>query len=109
MAGKITQQLKNAVDRAYYKTLVGDEPGLVVGWADMVIMLIYTALMFAMMGFMMDFTYNHIHDDTSGLYTEADVTNSEDVYSMYKFIPWVAVTVVIFYIVNYSSRKRREG
>jgi hypothetical protein len=88
--------------------LRGDEPALVVGWFDIAKLLFFTMLLFVVLGPLMDGAWLYVHHAPAGFYNDSDVSTVNDLYNLYKYIPLVAMTVIVFFIVNYSNLKKNE-
>lgn len=89
-------------------SLRGDEPALVVGWFDIAKLLFFTMLLFVVLGPMMDAAWLYAHHAPAGFYDATDISTVDDLYNVYRFIPLVAITVIVFFIVNYSNLKKNE-
>lgn len=90
------------------KYLRGKEPALVVSWADIAILLLFTMLAFAVFGPMLDRAWLYIHSAPSNFYTAGDVQTVDSLYDIFRFIPFVALGVVIIYAINYSNLKKGD-
>ncbi len=90
--------------------LLSTEDALVVSWFDISKVLIFTALLFVMLGPVYDncWTYMHNSVNTTDLYTQSDVDTLDDIYNFIRLIPLVALGVIIYYAINYSNLKRGE-
>lgn len=90
--------------------LASEEDALVVGWFDIGKLLIFTSLLFVLLGPVMDAGWSYIHtaSTTTDLYTTSDVSTVDNVYNFYKWIPLVSLGIGLFYIVNYSNMKKNS-
>jgi hypothetical protein len=105
---KIKKKVDAFLINVWDRTFVGNEEALVVGWFDVVKMLIFTALMFVVMGTIMDAGWLYSHNAPPSFYTESDISTIDSIYDKYRFLPLIAFTVIIFYIINYANVKGRE-
>jgi hypothetical protein len=96
------------ISRGIDNLLLGKEYALVVGWFDIAKLLFFTMLLFVVLGPLMDAGYLYVHHAPAGFYNDSDVSTVDDLYGLYKYIPLVAMTVIIFFIVNYSNLKKNE-
>lgn len=90
--------------------LLSEEEALVVSWYDVAKVLIFTALIYIMLGPFYDHTWMYMHhaSNTTDLYTASDVATSDAIYNFIRLIPLVALGVVVYYAINYSNVKRNE-
>lgn len=101
--------------RRWWKKLVAEEAALVVSWFDIIVLLCFTMFIFMLLGPLMDQLYIYMHyapmnitmgDQTMSFYTASDLQTSDDLYELYKWLPYLALGVVIYYAINYSNFKR---
>lgn len=92
----------------FKKFVTREESGLVVAWFDVAKVLIFTALMFILIGPLYDNSWMYMHHayNTTDLYTQSDVDTLDSIYNFIRLIPMVALGVVIYYVINYSNLKR---
>jgi hypothetical protein len=90
--------------------LLSTEDALVVSWFDVAKLLVFTALIFVMLGPFYDqmWTYMHHATNTTDLYTQSDVDTFDNIYNFIRLIPLVALGVSVYYVINYSNVKRNE-
>jgi hypothetical protein len=101
---KITTTAKNFYD----DFLAGDEPALTVGYLDIAKLLFFTMFLFITLGSLMDSGYLYIHHAPGNFYNDTDIKAVDDLYGVYKWIPIVALSVGLVYIINYSNLKKSE-
>lgn len=94
-------------DKIKYK-LLSEESALVISWFDVAHVLIFTALLFVILGPLMDSGWWYMHNAfaTTDLYTTSDTQTVDNVYNFFRLIPLAALGVVIYYVINYSNLKR---
>lgn len=94
---------------------IEDESALVVSWFDVVVLLCFTMFVFMLLGPLMDQLYIYMHlapqnltinNQTMVFYTASDLETSDDLYDLYKWLPYMALGVVIYYAINYSNMRR---
>lgn len=95
--------------------LMSDEKALVVSWFDIIVLLVFTMFVFMLLGPLMDQLYVYMHlapqnltmnNQTMVFYTASDLETSDDLYELYKWLPYLALGVVIYYAINYSNMKK---
>lgn len=101
--------------RQWWKRFTADESALVVSWFDIVVLLIFTMFIFMLLGPLIDQLYIYMHlapmnivmgNQTMAFYTASDLETSDQLYELYKWLPYLALGVVIYYAINYSNMKR---
>lgn len=65
-------------------------------------------MLFVVLGPVMDAGYLYVHHAPVNYYNDTDVKCVDDLYSVYRFIPIAAITVVFFFIINYSNIMKSE-
>lgn|GEM_PF-3092482 len=92
-----------------------EERALVVSWFDIIVLLVFTMFVFMLLGPLMDQLYIYMHlapqnltinNQTMVFYTASDLETSDDLYELYKWLPYLALGVVIYYSINYSNMKK---
>ncbi len=107
--GKVLRKIRRSITKdKILEFLREEEDALVVSWFDAAKLLAFVAMIFACMGYFMDFSYIFVHDNTGGFYAAEDITAMEKLYNLYKFLPVIAVLCVVFYLINYSNMKRGD-
>lgn len=102
----LTKKVKNFIDKFLDNYWRGTEPALVVSWGDIAILLLFTMLAFAVLGNLMDHAWLYIHSAPSNFYSSSDVQTVDSLYDIFRFIPFIALGVVIVYAINYSNLKK---
>jgi len=101
--------------RRQWKKFTANEPALVVSWFDVIVLLCFTMFIFMLLGPIMDQLYIYMHlapmnitmgGQSVAFYTASDIQTSDDLYELYKWIPYLALGVVIYYAINYSNFKK---
>lgn len=101
--------------RKFWKKFTANEAALVVSWFDVVVLLCFTMFIFMLLGPLMDQLYIYMHlapmnmtidGQTVTYYTASDLETSDKLYELYKWLPYLALGVVIYYSINYSNMKR---
>jgi hypothetical protein len=88
--------------------LKSDEEALVVGWFDIAKLLFFTMFLFITLGPLMDAGWIYIHHAPANFYNDTDMKAVDDLYGVYKWIPIVALSIGLVYIINYSNLKKGE-
>jgi hypothetical protein len=88
--------------------LLEDEEALVVSWMDCITTLALTALLFVLLGPLMDAGWTYMAHAPAGFYTVSDVETVNKLYDIYRFIPLIALGVVVYYVINYSNLRKNE-
>ena len=92
-----------------------EEPALVVSWFDIIVLLCFTMFIFMLLGPLMDQLYIYMHlapmnittgGQTVTFYSASDIQTADDLYQLYKWLPYMALGVVIYYAINYSNMRR---
>ena len=83
--------------------LKSDEPALAVGWLSIGKLLFFTMFLFITLGPLLDSGYLYIHHAPVNFYNDTDIKAVDDLYGVYKWIPLVALSVGLVYIINYSN------
>jgi hypothetical protein len=91
--------------------VMGEEAALVVSWWDIIVMTIFTWLVFMFLGPVVDSVYGYINSSqnntySANFYTDSDIKTATDLYNVYQWIPYLAIGVIIFYALNYSNMKK---
>ena len=111
----ISQKLRTAFTKGYHwlanNFVLGNESGLVVSWWDIIVLTIFTMLVFMFLGPVMDNIYAYINGTVNNplsvnFYTDSDMKTVNDLYNVFKWIPYLAFGVVVFYAINYSNLKK---
>lgn len=84
------------------------EEALVVSWFDVVATLALTALLFVLLGPLMDGAWTYMNHAPAGFYTTSDIETTNKLYDFYRFIPLIALGVVVYYVINYSNMKKGD-
>lgn len=101
--------------RRWWTRFLKDERALVVSWFDIIVLLVFTMFTFMLLGPLVDQLYIYMHlapmsytigNTTTTYYTSSDLQTSDDLYELYKWLPYMALGVVIYYAINYSNMKR---
>lgn len=108
---KLHRSLTKLVDRLVNNFVLGDEAALVVSWWDILVMTVFTMLVFIFFGPVVDSVYIFINGTvnnslTNNFYTQSDMHTVTDLYNCYQWVPYIAIGVVVFYALNYSSMKK---
>ena len=88
--------------------LKSDEPALVIGYLDIAKLLFFTMFIFITLSPLLDSGYLYIHHAPANFYNDTDIKAVDDLYSVYKWIPIVALSVGLVYIINYSNLLKDE-
>jgi hypothetical protein len=99
--GKIRKKIENS-------RLLQSEEALVVSWMDVVTTLCLTALLFVLLGPMMDAGWTYMNHAPAGFYTTSDIETSNKLYDFFRFIPLIALGVVVYYVINYSNMRKGD-
>ena len=101
--------------KRWWSKFIKDEAALVVSWFDIIVLLCFTMFVFMLLGPLMDQLYIYMHlapqnltinNQTMVFYSPSDLQTSDDLYELYKWLPYLALGVVIYYAINYSNMKR---
>lgn len=108
---KLHRALTNGYKWLVNNFVLGSESGLVVSWWDIIVLTIFTMLVFMFLGPVMDHIYLYINGTTQNpltvnFYTDSDIKTVNDIYNVYRWIPYLALGVVVFYAINYSNLKK---
>jgi hypothetical protein len=103
----ILENIKNRLSRGC-DWLAEPESGLVVCWFDIVKTLVFVAAIWACLGPLIDTFYIFISGDANGFYTAQDIKFTSDLYNFWRYIPIIAIGLVVFYAINYSNWKRDQ-
>jgi hypothetical protein len=88
--------------------LLSNEEALVVSWFDVVTCLALTALLFVLLGPLMDAGWLYMNHAPAGFYTTSDIETSNKLYDFFRFIPLIALGVVVYYVINYSNLRKDD-
>jgi hypothetical protein len=91
-----------------YDYLMADEPALAIGWLSIAKLLFFTMFLFITLGSLLDAGYLYVHHAPANFYNDTDIKAVDDLYGVYKWIPLVALSVGLVYIINYSNLKKSE-
>ena len=111
---KLYRSLTKGYDKFMENYVLGYESGLVVSWWDIIVMTIFTWLVFMFLGPVVDSVYAFVNNSannnlTANFYTASDIQTATSIYQTYQWIPYLAIGVVIFYALNYSNMKKGGG
>jgi hypothetical protein len=111
MLQKLHTAIVNGYNKIVREVIGGNEAALVVSWWDIIVLLIFTMLVFMFLGPIMDQLYIYIDNTsanplTASFYTASDLKTTRDIYNVFAYIPYLAIGVVIFYALNYSNMKK---
>ena len=95
--------IRDKIKSIYYTLVVGDEPALVIGWLSIGKLLFFTMFLVITLGSLMDAGYLYIHHAPGNFYNDTDIKAVDDLYGVYKWIPIVALSIGLVYIINYSN------
>jgi hypothetical protein len=91
--------------KAGFKRFLRDDRALVVSWFDCVKLLFFVMLLFVSIGIFMDETYEIAYNAPEGLYTAEDLDTIGTLYDLYKYIPMLALVIILIYAINYANNK----
>jgi hypothetical protein len=99
----IRDKIKTKAKSIYNSLVVGDEPALAIGWLNIGKLLFFTMFLFITLGLLLDSGWIYIHHAPPSFYNDTDIKAVDDLYGVYKWIPIVALSVGLVYIINYSN------
>jgi hypothetical protein len=88
--------------------LKSEEDALVVGYLDIAKLLFFTMFLFITLGPLLDSGWIYIHHAPASFYNDTYIKAVDDLYGVFKWIPIVALSVGLVYIINYSNLKKSE-
>jgi hypothetical protein len=95
--------IRDKITTIYESLVIGDEPALAIGWLSIGKLLFFTMFLFITLGPLLDSGWIYIHHAPVNFYNDTDIKAVDDLYGVYKWIPIVALSVGLVYIINYSN------
>lgn len=101
----IISKLRKKIENSRF---MQSEEALVVSWMDVIVTLALTALLFVLLGPLMDAGWTYMNHAPAGFYTTSDIETSNKLYDFFRFIPLIALGVVVYYVINYSNMRKGD-